>query len=94
MAKKVTAVFRTELTKNTERGGAWLADFTIATEGVEQVVFQQTAWANAGAGKRWIKAMVQNHTPRKSVKLIDSGKRDEKDKPTSFSGEVSYKVEA
>jgi len=94
MAKKVNQTFTATLTKNTEKGGAWLADFTIVTEGVTEVIYKESAWANASAGKRWIKERVKESTPRKSIIMIDSGKVDEKNKPISFKGELIYKVEA
>jgi ribosomal 30S subunit maturation factor RimM len=91
---KINQKFVAGLNKNTEKGGAWLASYSIVTDGNPDVRFRQTAWANASAGKRWIKAMVEENTPRKSVKMVDSGKIDEKNKPISFNGELIYKVEA
>jgi hypothetical protein len=93
MAKKVNQTFTATMTKNTEKGGAWLVDFLVVTEGVAEARFVQTAWANAGAGKRWLKAMVLANTPRKSVKML-VGAVDATDKPISFKGELTYKVDA
>jgi hypothetical protein len=94
MAKKVNKKFVAGLNKNTEKGGAWIASVSVSNEGesVADVIIT-TAWANASAGKRWIKSMVVSMTPRKSVKMVDSGKIDEKNKPISFNGELAYKVE-
>ena len=95
MAKKVTALFYATLTKNTEKGGAWIAEYSIRYEGTEAIIKNEhTAWANAGAGKRWVKAMTQTNTPRKSIKMIADDKVDEKGKPVLLKGELSYKVEA
>jgi len=93
MAKKINAVFKAELHKNVEKGGAWIAEYFIQREG-EPYSSYYKAWANASAGKRWLKALVQENTPRKSIKMIDSGKVDEKGKPVHFTGELTYKVDA
>ena len=93
MAKKINARFTAELHKNVEKGGAWIAEYGIQVEGQPYVGYYK-AWANASAGKRWLKALVQENTPRKSIKMIDSGKVDEKGKPVHFTGELTYKVDA
>jgi hypothetical protein len=93
MAKKVNQTFTATLTKNTEKGGAWLADFTVVTEGIPEVRFKQSAWSNASAGKRWIKERVVENTTRKSIKMVVATTSPD-DKPISFKGELVYKVEA
>jgi hypothetical protein len=92
MAKKVDYKFTAEVNLNSEKGGAWLAVVCVCNEeGVAQAMFT-TAWRNASAAKRYVKAMVQELTPRKSVKMIAGETKDEKGRPTSFSGELTYKV--
>jgi hypothetical protein len=92
MAKKVDVLFKAELNKNTEKGGAWLAVYKITKDG-EELGSVSKAWSNASAAKRWFKAMVLEHTPRKSIKMLVL-KKDLNDKPTSLVGELTYKVEA
>lgn len=94
MAKKVSAVFVATLTKNTTKGGAWLARVTAYDEGLDDGnVIVYSAWSNASAGKRWIKEMVVKMTPRKSVKMIAGSEVDAKGKPVAFNGQVDYKRE-
>jgi hypothetical protein len=93
MAKKVSKVFKADLTKNNVKGGAWMATITIQAEGIEAVdVLIDSAWANASAGKRWIKEMVQKLTPRKSVKMVAGADLDAKNKPLFFRGELVFKA--
>jgi hypothetical protein len=95
MAKKVEATFIATVVKNTEKGGAWLAEVSIEHEGLDKSVFNSySAWSNAGGAKRWAKAMLQNNTPRKSVKFVEGEAKDEKGKPTLFTGTLSYKADA
>lgn len=92
MAKKVSYKFTADLTLNEEQGGGWLATVSVVDENdIAQAMFCN-AWKNASAGKRYIKAMVQKLTPRKSVKLVAGEKLDVKGKPTSFAGELSFKA--
>lgn len=93
MAKKVNALFEAELTKNPEKGGAWLARVCVHDEGLDCDGWVTTAWSNASAGKRWAKEMVQKLTPKKSVKFVAGGELDAKGKPMSFKGVVNYKRE-
>jgi hypothetical protein len=94
MAKKVNAIFDATLKKNNVKGGAWLARVTTYDEGLDDGnVIVSTAWSNAGAGKRWIKEMVAQMTPRKSVKMVAGAELDAKGKPITFSGKVEYKRE-
>jgi hypothetical protein len=54
-----------------------------------------SAWSNASAAKRWIKEMVQELTPRKSVKMIATTQNlDAKGKPLAFVGQIGYKRDA
>jgi hypothetical protein len=93
MAKKVSKVFKADLKKNDVKGGAWMATVTVQDEGIDSVdVITTSAWANASAGKRWIKEMVQKLTPRKSVKMVASDAKDAKGKPVSFGGELNFKA--
>lgn len=102
MARKVIAKFSAVIELNKDKGGAWLAtvsgerpDSSMGTNpnSMEPAIgFSEiTAWKNASAAKRWVKQMVSTKTPRKSVKLIGS-KLDGKDKPTKFSGYITFSV--
>ena len=92
MAKKVDYKFHAQVTLNSEKGGAWLAVVQVNNEeAVVQAMFT-TAWRNASAAKRYVKAMVQELTPRKSVKMVAGEAKDEKGRPISFTGELTYKV--
>ena len=93
MAKKVNKSFRVDLVKNNVKGGAWLAMIVLSTEGSTERVLT-LAWSNPSAAKRWVKEQVQEHTPRKSVKLTAGENLDEKGKPVTFHGELLYKAEA
>lgn len=92
MAKKVTYKFSANLNINPEQGGAWLAIVTVTDENDVTHAFFTSAWKNASAAKRYVKAMVQELTPRKSVKLLAGESLDVKGKPVSFAGELTYKV--
>lgn len=93
MAKKVSAVFEASLDKNNVKGGAWIAAIKTYDEGIEAHHHELSAWANASAGKRWVKERVQALTPKKSVKMVAGTTLDEKGKPVSFTGSVKYKRE-
>jgi hypothetical protein len=96
MAKKVNVIFDATLKKNTAKGGAWMARVTTYDEGLDDGnVIVSTAWSNASAGKRWIKEMVIQMTPRKSVKMTPctTTPPDEKGKPVAFEGKVEFKRE-
>ena len=93
MAKKVNAMFEAELIKNQEKGGAWLGEFSVVRDDMDQPsVTGREAFSNASAGKRWIKAMVLANTTKKSVKMIATEERDVKDKPVHFNGSVAFKI--
>lgn len=95
MARKVNATFTAELNKNQEKGGAWLAGFSILHEGIDApIAVGVSAWSNASAGKRWVKEMVLKHTPRKSVKMVANDKVDAKGKPVYLVGTLNYKADA
>jgi hypothetical protein len=89
MAKKITVTFSARIWANTEQGGAWIAEYSVDEEGI--VTGEYSAWKNASAAKRWMKAKVQALTPRKSVKLLAGTELDAKGKPTSFTGTLIYK---
>ena len=88
MAKKVQYTFTANLWLNTEKGGAWIAEYHYGTE--EDFKGLYTAWKNASAAKRWLKSVVQEVTPRKSIKMVAGDALDEKGKPVSFTGELKY----
>ena len=58
---------------------------------VAESISDQAAWKNASAAKRWIKAKVQEMTPRKSVKMNPT-KFNDKEKPVEFSGVLEFKA--
>lgn len=100
MAKKIKKTFTTTLELNPEKAGAWMAsvfvtyeDTTDSLNSIPNTVgtSDQTAWKNASAAKRWIKAKVQEMTPRKSVKLNATKFDKATEKPVAFSGVLEYK---
>jgi hypothetical protein len=96
MAKKVNEKVTVTLTKNTlvEKGGAWLLDVSIATEGDPYAkLVSITAWTNPSAAKRYLKTIVLENTPRKNIKLAVS-KSTPEGKPFELVGELQYKVGA
>jgi hypothetical protein len=96
MAKKVTQTLKAHLAKNTifEKGGAWLLEITIQTEGHNiHDLNTRTAWANPSAAKRYLKSVVLDNTPRKSIKMTTT-KTNDADKPLTLEGELIYKVDA
>lgn len=94
MAKKISAGFEAELYKNPEKGGAWLAVYTVTRADYDKPIASgYSAWSNASAGKRWLKSMVLEHTNKKSIKMIATEEVDAKGKPLAFDGEVAFKVE-
>jgi hypothetical protein len=102
MAKKITKKFTATLVLNTEQGGAWLANVSLLTplQGTNnlnsipdaEAVSFESAWKNASAGKRWIKAKVLELTPRKSVKMEATKVDKTTDKPTAFGGVLEFKA--
>jgi hypothetical protein len=94
MAKKIVQHAKVTLEKNTlvEKGGAWLLEITIIDEGASTPAYSTTtAWSNASAAKRWVKKIIVENTPRKSIKLIVR-KQDTNNKPISLIGDMSYRV--
>lgn len=98
--KKVTKTFTATLELNPEKAGAWMASVFLTyvdeSDTMNSIpntvgVSHQSAWKNASAAKRWIKAKVLEMTPRKSVKLVAS-KFNEKNKPTAMSGVLEFKA--
>lgn len=89
MAKKIEKTLEASLTKNTsvERGGAWLLLVSDANGD------NHSAWSNPSAAKRYLKAYVQENTPRKAIKLTVQA-ADENGKPTHLTGELAWKVDA
>jgi hypothetical protein len=96
MAKKVNEKVTVTLTKNTlvEKGGAWLLDVGITTEGNTYAkLVSVTAWTNPSAAKRYLKTLILGNTPRKNIKLTVS-KETPEGKPFELVGELQYKVDA
>ena len=101
MAKKVKKTFTATLALNPEKAGAWLAYVNLSTPAedaginsignVAESISDQAAWKNASAAKRWIKAKVQEMTPRKSVKMNPT-KFNEQEKPVAFFGALEFKA--
>lgn len=96
MAKKINATFTASLAKNNVKGGAWMATYVIAHEAVDgfmPIQSEYSAWTSASAAKRWIKDMVKNNTPKKSIKLLPGDEKDAKGKPVWFAGSLNFKQE-
>ena len=96
MAKKVNQTLKAHLNKNVlvEKGGAWMLRVTIQNEGSETFLLDScTAWSNPSAAKRYLKQVVLDNTPRKSIKMeVTAG--DVNEKPISIEGMLAYKVDA
>ena len=99
MAKKVTKTFTASIALNPEKGGAWMANVFLTYEDNSDSmnsmpntigISDASAWKTASAAKRWVKAKVQEMTPRKSVKMVPTAFND-KEKPTNFKGTLEYK---
>ena len=91
MAKKIGYKATATLKLNPAQGGAWQLNFYIVNdEGIESVD-STTSWKTASAAKRHAKALVLEHTPRKSIKMIAGEELDVKGKPTGFSGTLEYR---
>ena len=95
MAKKTEKTLEAQLLLNPEKAGGWLANVNVywTDEETGKKVYGAelcTAWKNASAGKRWIKAKVVELTPRKSVKM-EAFIFGDNSKPTGFRGSLSYK---
>ena len=93
MAKKVDYKFHAQVTLNSEKGGAWLGEFSVVRDDLEQSSASgRQAFSNASAGKRWLKAMVLANTPKKSIKMVATDEKDVKEKPVHFNGAVAFKI--
>jgi hypothetical protein len=90
MVKKVTRTFTATLEKNLEKGGSWLCRVAIRDENGE-TNSKVSAWSNASAGKRWVKAELVEITGRKSLKF-SVVQADANEKPTLIAGSIDYKV--
>jgi hypothetical protein len=93
---KLTKTLNATLTKNTavEKGGAWLLTITEGHLGaVSAPEGTHSAWANPSAAKRYLKAYVQEHTPRKSIKMVVVATTP-LGKPSHLAGELRWKEEA
>jgi hypothetical protein len=97
MAKKVTQTLKAHLSKNTifDKGGAWLLEISIQTEGHNVYDLNTcTAWSNPSAAKRYLKSVVLDNTPRKSIKMVVTSGNLETGKPLTIDGELTYKIDA
>lgn len=92
MVKKVTHTFHASLNLNPEKGGGWLAVVSVLDDAGVAQAHLASAWKNASAGKRYVKEMVQSLTPRKSVKMVAGEDKDDKGRPTSFAGTLTFKA--
>lgn len=83
--------FDARITRNMAKGGGWLASVSVSNDqdDVRDTIY--SAWKNASAAKKWVKEQVQKLTPRKSVKLTAGPELDDKDKPTRFTGSLTYR---
>ena len=96
MAKKLNQTLNAKLTKNTavEKGGAWLLSITIQNEGEQTFIMDtHSAWSNPSAAKRYLKQVVLDNTPRKSIKM-EVKTMHGSGKPTHIAGSLTYKVDA
>jgi hypothetical protein len=98
MAKKINHVFRATAKKNLEQGGSWLIevqDFTAGAtpDSLTETFSSVSAWANASAAKRSIKADLLKLTGRKSCKF-EVLAMDEKERPVHITAELHYRVDA
>lgn len=103
MAKKIAYKFTAILELNPEKAGAWIASvfleqpLDMTNDAPHNSIpdstgsSRQSAWKNASAGKRWIKAQVLDMTTRKSVKMVVTEK-NALDKPTKFVGVLEFKA--
>lgn len=93
MAKKINAMFEAELVKNQEKGGAWLGEFSVVRDDMDQPSASgRQAFSNASAGKRWLKSMVLANTTKKSIKMAATEEKDAKGKPVHLTGSVAFKI--
>lgn len=88
---KVKHQFQVSIMLNEEKGGGWLANYTLTSDASIVGKSDTTAWKNASAAKRWIKAKVQELTPRKSVKLIPVPKEGQSN-PIGFNGLLEFRA--
>ena len=91
---KVSRTVSATLTKNTsvEKGGAWLLTISEDIEGtISSFPDTHSAWSNPSAAKRYLKAYVQENTPRKSIKM-EVKATDANGKPTHLVGELTFKI--
>lgn len=88
---KDTYTLEVTLKLNPEKAGGWLLKMDLENVTSDVVIDSDTsAWKNASAAKRWIKAKVVEWTPRKSVKLTPTA-TDANGKATAFQGTLSFK---
>jgi hypothetical protein len=88
---KKVFTFDARVARNMAKGGGWLATVKVSNDQDDVSDSITSAWKNASAAKKWVKEQVQKLTPRKSVKLIAGPELDDKDKPTRFTGSLTYR---
>jgi len=89
MAKKTDVTCNMSIVLNSASGGAWLLHWSIG-DSMSFGAFE--AYKNASAAKRRAKAIVNDYTPRKSIKWTPlEGNVDGVVKVVSFTGELNYK---
>lgn len=84
---KVVKGLIANIVKDNEKGSAWLVQVELSDGS-----FLYSAWKNASAAKRKVKEIVLAHTPKKSIKWNPGEALDEKGKPLSFKGLVTWSV--
>jgi len=91
MAKKTDVTCNMSIVLNSASGGAWLLHWSIGgADGLNFGAFE--AYKNASAAKRRAKVIVNDYTPRKSIKWVPlEGNVDGVAKVVSFTGELKYK---
>lgn len=90
MPKKLMT-FDARAVLNREKGGGWLATVIVTNDQDDDTKTVVTAWKNASAAKKWLKAKAAEMTSRKSVKLVAGPDLDEKGKPTKFLGSFTFR---
>ena len=86
---KVKHTFSANISLNQNKGGAWLASYSLSSASSIISQGETTAWKNASAAKRWIKERVVAKTPRKSLKWTHVVQNADS-KPVEFSGVLEY----
>lgn len=83
--------FNAKVVLNLQKGGGWLATWEKVNLDTTSKESDSLPWKNASAAKRWLKGEVARMTTRKSIKMIATAKKDEKDKPAEYVGSVTFR---